>query len=494
MLISLIVGLYTGRLVLATLGVTDYGVYNVVGGVIMTLSFLSAALAAGSSRFIVYDLGKGDMPVLKKTVSNIMTVHYALAGIVLVLAETVGVWFVSTQLVIPDNRMTAALWVFQFSVFSFIMSIISAPYDAMIMAHERITIYAYLKMLNLFLKLFIVYVIAVAPYDKLIFYAFLLLCVDIGNRIYYGVYCSRHFEESRCGFSFNMAQFKEIFSFSSWMCVGNVASMFSNQGLNILLNIFFGPVVNAASGIATMVLGQVASYGLQLQVAMRPQVIKNYAIGNHERMQFLIFAGAKFSFFIGLTLSLPVILEIHQFLDWWLVEVPKWTVQFVTIFICISYVQLFGVSLYGGVMATGKVQNYQLAQTLTLIFFLPVTYVLLKFFKVSPVVPFCVLLLFRIICEMISSVIALHLLKISVISYLNDAVRPAVVVLVIAPIVPSILRFSMEDSLWSFFLICFVSVCCALASSYWIGCNKEEKKMVKNYCSSFVQKFRRHHG
>ena len=491
MVIGLIVGLYTGRLVLSTLGVVDYGVYSVAGGVITTLSFLTGALAAGSSRFIIYDLGKGDIPALKRTVSNIMTVHFVLAGIILFVAETVGIWFVCTQLVIPEERLTAAIWVYQFSVFSFLMSIISAPYNAMIMAHEHITIYAYLKMIDIILKLLIVYVIMAAPLDKLVLYAFLVLCVDIGNRLFYGFYCSRNFEEARSGFSFNMSQFRDIFSFSGWMCIGNVASMFSNQGLNILLNLFFGPVVNAANGISTMVLGQISSYGLQLQVAMRPQVIKNYASGNRERMQFLIFAGAKFSFYITLALSLPVVMEIHQFLAWWLVEVPDWTSQFVIISICITLVQIIGVSLYGGAMATGEVKKYQTAQAIIMLLFLPITYVVLKIVDSSPVLPFVLLLFFRIVCEVVLAIIALRQLELSIRAYLKSTIRPILYVLLLAPIIPIVLRFHMEEGVWSFFVICSVSLACALFVSYYVGCTKEEKAMVKNYCNSFIQKLRK---
>lgn len=494
MLISLVVGLYTGRIVLATLGVTDYGVYNVVAGVITTLTFLSNALAAGSSRFIIYDLGRGDITALKKTVSNLKTVHYVLAGIVFLIAETLGVWFVSTKLVIPLDRMTAAMWVFQFSVLSFMANIVSAPYNGMLLAHERISIFAIFNMINQILKLLIVYAVMVASFDKLILYAFLVLCVDVGNRIVWGIYCSYHFEEAKCGLSFNKSQFKDVFSFSGWMCIGNLASMCSNQGLNILLNMFFGPIVNAAYGIAIMIQGQTMSFGVQMQVAMRPQIIKSYASSDFDRMQFLIYAGAKFSFYITLVLALPVMMEIHQFLDWWLVEVPEWTVQFVIIIVLCSLIQVVGVSLYGGMLATGKVRKYQITQAIIMLLFLPVSYVVLKMIDASPILPLLLLLLFRMFNELVAAFIALRQLKISVRAYLNKVIVPISCVLLLASIIPFALRFSMKDSLWSFFVICFVSVCCALATSYYIGCNKEEKVMVKNYCSSFVQKFRRHHG
>ncbi len=482
MLLGLVVGLYTGRIVLSALGVVDYGIYNVVGGVITTLTFLSSALASSSLRFITYDLGKGDMTALKRTVSIIMTVHFTLAGIVLLLAEVIGVWFVSTQLVIPADRMAAAMWVFQFSILSFIMSIISAPYTGMIFAHEHFSIYAYFNLLTLILKLLIVYVITVTSIDRLVFYAFLILCVDIGNRLIYGYYCNRHFEETRTGFSFNKAQYKEILSFSGWMSIGNIASVCSNQGLNILLNIFFGPMVNAAYGIAMMIEGQVMSYGVQFQVSMRPQIIKSYAGNDLDRMKTLIFSGAKFSYFITLLIALPVMMEIDQFLNWWLVEVPEWTVQFVLLIICISLVQVMGVSMYGANVATGDIKRYQIVQSVTMILFLPVTYLLLKFFDMSPVAPFVLLLMFNLISAVAVAVITLRKLSFSVLSYIQCVALPAAFVTLIALIIPVLFRIIMDVNVWSFFIICFVSLCSVLASSYYIGCNKHEKGMVRNLC------------
>ena len=484
MLIGLIVGLYTGRIVLSTLGVVDYGIYNVVGGVITTLTFLTNALSAGSNRFITYELGKGDIQALKRTVSNIMTVHFTLAGIVLLLAETIGLWFVSTQLVIPAERMSAAMWVYQFSILSFIIGIISAPYNGMLFAHERLTIYAYFNLINLVLKLLIVYIIAVAPFDRLVFYAFLLLCVDIGNRLIYGIYCNRHFEESKSGFSFNKAQYKEILSFSGWISIGNIASVCSNQGLNILLNVFFGPVVNAAYGIAMLIEGQMMSYGVQFQVSMRPQIIKSYAEGDKARLQSLIFAGAKFSYFITLAIALPVMMEIDQFLNWWLVEVPAWTLHFVLIIVAISLIQVVGVSLYGANLATGNVRAYQLTESVMMISFLPFSYMLLRMKDMTPIAPFIVLLVFNFISAVAVAIVTLRQLSISVLLYLRNVISPILCVTLMASVAPISLRLMMDTDIWAFFIICFVSLCSVLVSSYFVGCNKNEKVMARNWCIS----------
>ena len=484
MLMSMVIGLYTGRVVLSTLGAVEYGVYCVVGGVITTLSFFSNALAASSSRFIVYDLGVGDMSALKNTVSNIMAVHLTLAVIVLFISETIGVWFVKTQLVIPEDRLFAAMWAYQFSVFGFIVSILSAPYNGMLMAHERFTIYAVVNVVNLILKLLVVFVIIYMPFDKLIMYAFLLLCIGIANRLYFSIYCSRHFEEARSGLSLNKVQYQKILSFSGWVCIGNFASMCNNQGLNILLNVFFGPIVNAAYGMAVMVIGQVSSFGLQLQVSTRPQIIKSFAEGNFDQTKSLMFMGAKFSFFILLAIALPTVMEINQFLNWWLVEVPQWTVQFVIVFISIALVQLVGVSMYNGALACGNIRNYQTIQSLVMISFLPITYLLLKFSSVSPIYPFCLLFVFHLINEGIIAFVMLRRLKISIISYMKEVILPIMKVFVLSSVVPMVMRINMGDGLFPFISICSVSLFCVIVASLYVGCNYNERSLLINWCKN----------
>ena len=268
------------------------------------------------------------------------------------------------------------------------------------------------------------------------------------------------------------------------MSIGNIASVCSNQGLNILLNIFFGPIVNAAYGIAMMIEGQVMAYGVQFQVSMRPQIIKSYAEGDQARLQSLIFAGAKFSYFITFAIALPVMLEIDQFLNWWLVEVPAWTLEFVLIIICISMVQVIGVSLYGGNLATGKVRTYQLIQSVAMISFLPFSYILLRIKDMSPVTPFIILLLFNIISAVAVAIVTLRQLSISVLLYLRNVILPILCVTLSASVFPILLRLMMDVNVWSFFIICFVSLCSVLVSSYFVGCNKNEKVMARNWCIS----------
>ena len=478
-LITLVIGLYTGRIVLDALGVVDYGIYNVVGGVITSLTFITSSLSSATTRYITYGLGKGDMADLKKTFSYILTVHFILAGVIWVLAETVGLWFVKNKLVIPDDRLWVAIWVYQFSVLSFLVNIISAPYNGTVIAHEKMSVFANLNLLNCVLKLLIVYLIIVSSWDRLLFYAFLVLCVELMNRVMYGVYCSKHFEEIRVRFSLNKAQLKDILSYTWWMSVGNVAFMCCDQGFNILLNMFFGPAVNAARGLAVMIQGQVVSFGANFQSAMKPQIVKNYAEEDVQHMKFLLFSGTKFSFFIVYALALPVMMEIHQFLAWWLVEVPEWTSQFIVIVLLISCVRIISIPLYYGVSATGDLRSYQTSQSLVLILFLPVAYLVLKLVTVPPTYLFILLLLFHVLCMAISSFYALRKLKISISEFCIKTISPIVGVIVISSVIPLMLRIYMKDSVLSFFLICALAVVCVLGASFYIGCNKEEKELIK---------------
>lgn len=490
MLLTVVIGLYTGRIILSTLGVVDYGIYNVAGGVVSSLWFITSALSSTSTRYLIYGLGKGDLSELKKTFGNICSVHYALAAIILVFAETIGVWFVMNKLVIPPERLTAAIWVYHFSVISFVVAVISAPYNGVIIAHEKMKAFAFITLWDCILKLLIVYLIIITPLDKLIFYAFLLLCVSLQNRLIYGIYCVRHFEESKTNLRFNKQQFQELFSYASWMCMGNVSHMCCREGFNILLNLFYGPVVNAARGLAVMIQGIVESLGSQFQMAMKPQIIKNYAEGDHEHMKFLIFKGAKFSFFISFAVSLPVMLEIHQFLDWWLEEVPQWTSQLTIVILAISCVEVVGVSLYHAVSATGNVKTYQIGAAVVLLSFLPVTYIILKHTNACPVFPFVLQLVFYIIYLGVCAVIALRQLEIPVFDYLKYTIIPILVVIVISVPIPLLLLFYLEDSLFSFLFISTVSVSCVLLAGFLWGCSSEEKTVIRNLVLSKVKSLR----
>ena len=300
MLLTIIIGLYTSRVVLNTLGVSDYGVYNIVGGIVAMLAFLNAAMVASSQRFISFELGIGNLEKLKTVFCTSVSIHVLLAGIILLVAETVGLWFVNTRLNIPSERMEAANWVYQYSILTLILTIISVPYNSCIVAHEHMKAYAYVSIVEVFLKLLVVYLLQLGCFDKLVLYAMLMTIVAFIVRFIYVFYCKRHFSECIYHFIFNKDLFKEMFAFAGWSIIGNLGFSFKDQGSNIILNLFFGTAVNAARGIALQVNGIVSNFSYNFTMALNPQITKQYAAGNVEESAKLVYAGCRYSFYLSL--------------------------------------------------------------------------------------------------------------------------------------------------------------------------------------------------
>ena len=307
MLFMMAVSLYTSRVVLNALGVEDFGIYNVVGGVVAMFSMLSGSLSAAITRFITYELGKGNQENLKKIFSSSVTIQIGLAILIIVVAEAIGVWFLNMKMNIPDVRITAANWVFQFSILTFAVNLISVPYNASIIAHERMSAFAYISILEAIGKLAIVFLIVISPMDKLIFYAILMCAVALIVRLAYGVYCKRHFEECTYHFIFDRDLLKHMFGFAGWNFIGATSAVLRDQGGNVVINLFCGPAANAARGIAFQVNNAISGFVTNFMTALNPQITKSYAAGDRKYMMTLIFQGARLSFYMLLLLSLPVL-------------------------------------------------------------------------------------------------------------------------------------------------------------------------------------------
>lgn len=488
MLFLMIISLYTSRVVLNTLGVEDYGINNVVSGFIGMLSFLSGSLGAASSRFITYDLGIGDMSTMKRTFGNIVTIHLLLAVIILILGETIGLWFVLNKLQIPENRMTAALWVYQFSIFSFMLSIVSVPYNATIIAHERMKAFAYISIVDAILKLLIVYMLVVIPYDKLIIYAILFFCIQVLDRVVYGIYCYRHFEETKTKLAFNKKLFKEIFSFAVWTMNGNLAVIGYTQGINVLLNLFFGPIVNAARGVAVQVQSVVQNFCNNFQMALNPQLTKSYAQNDLDHMQQLLKVSSKFSFFLLFVISLPLMLEAPLVLKWWLGIVPEHTVNFLRLILCSSMLIALSNPLVVSVHATGKIKKFQAIEGTMLLFIVPIAYILLKFFGIRPEYVFCVHIAVEVLTQYARVRIVLPMISMKCIDYLKEVIAPIIKVIVITPILPLITYHYIGQSVMTFFIICFISVICVLGGVYYLGCIKSEREFIINKIRQIIFK------
>lgn len=478
MLFMMLVSLYTSRVVLNTLGVVDYGIYNVVGGVIAMLGFLTGSLGAASSRYITYDLGIGDMAIMKRTFGNIKSIHYILAGVILLIGETVGLWFVVTKLQIPAERATAAFWVYQFSILSSMLAVISVPYNATIIAHEKMSAFAYISIADAVLKLLIVYLLVVIPYDKLIIYAVLLFVIQSFDQIVYIVYCSKHFEEIRSRCCYDKKQFKEIFAFAGWTMNGNLAVMGYTQGLNILLNMFFGPAVNAARGIAVQVQGVCQMFCVNFQMALNPQLTKSYAKGDITSMHSLLIKSSKFSFYILYVIAVPLMFEAHTVLKLWLGIVPEHTVSFLRLILIVGLLYTLSNPIIVSVHATGKLKKFQIIEGTMLLMIVPIAYLLLKVFGIAPEIVFVVHIIVEICTQYARVRIVLPMIQMKLRIYLREVILPIIMVVIISPILPYLLYKNIGQSIVSFFIICGFSVVCVSTTVFYVGCEKSEQKFL----------------
>ena len=491
MLLMIVINLYTSRVILQVLGVEDFGINNVVGGVITMLGFLTGSLAGASSRYITYDLGKGDMEVMKKTFGNILSIHLLLAAIIIIIGETIGLWFMTTQLQIPDSRETAAFWVYQFSIVSFVLSVISVPYNASIIAHEKMSAFAYICIADAILKLVIVYLLLVIPYEKLIVYAALFCCIQIFDRIIYSIYCRKHFEETRSGLSFDKKLFKEIFAFAGWTMNGNLAVIGYTQGINILLNIFFGPAVNAARGIAVQVQNVTRQFCTNFQMALNPQLTKSYATGDYAHMHQLLKVSSKFSFYLMLLISLPLMLEAPLILKWWLGIVPEHTVSFLRLILCTGILFALSNPIITSVHATGKLKKFQLIEGSMLLSIVPIAYLLLKLFHISPEYVFLVHILVEICTQYARVRIVLPMITMSTRDYAVNVIIPILKVSMLALTIPLLVYCNTDKNIMSFFIVCIITTCWILLITYFIGCTKDEQLFVKNKLAVLLKKLKK---
>ena len=479
MLFMMAVSLYTSRVVLNALGVEDFGIYNVVGGVVAMFSMLSGSLSAAITRFITYELGTGNQENLRKIFSSSVTIQIGFALLIILLAEAVGVWFLNVKMNIPDTRLVAANWVFQFSILTFAINLISVPYNASIIAHERMSAFAYISILEAIGKLTIAFLIVISPMDKLIFYAILMCTVALIVRFTYGAYCKRHFEECTYHFIFNKELLKRMFGFAGWNFIGATSAVLRDQGGNIVINLFCGPAVNAARGIAFQVNTAVYGFVSNFMTALNPQITKSYAAGDRDYMMTLIYQGARLSFYMLLLLSLPVLVNPHYILGLWLKIVPDHAVLFVQLVLIFAMSESISNPLITAMLATGKIRNYQLVVGGLQMMNLPVSYLLLRM-GMFPEVVIVVAIAISQCCLAARLVMLRGMIGLSVRKYVKKVYINVLVVTVIAAILPFLLSMKLEESFLNFVLLCFVALICTGMTIYYIGCNKTERQFVLN--------------
>ena len=488
MLFLMLISLYTSRVVLEALGVTDYGIYNVVGGFVSLFSVVSAALTSATSRFLNFEQGKSNIQRQNIVFSTAVIIQWGLAIIVALFAEIVGVWYVNNIMVLPPNRLVAANWCFQLSIFNFCMNIITVPYNASIIAHEKMKAFAYVSIFQGLSILIISFLVKISPFDKLIFYAIMLCLVQFGVRYTYQIYCRKKFVECTFKRQFDKILLKKMLSYSLWHLVGNGASVLKTHGVNMVLNLFFGPAVNAAKGISNQVDAAVQQFVGSFMMAINPQITKSYASGNIFYMLDLVNKGARFSFFLIFMLSLPIIINANYILKLWLGSVPEYSVIFVQLTLIAIIIGSLSKPLITASNATGNVRNYQLAVGGIQLLNLPISYgLLLLGLKAESVI------VLAIILEFIALFVRIFMLPSSIkefkpLFFIREVCLRSILIAMISTIIPLLLRILLPENFLIFssnIIVCFSMTTLLI---FYFGCNKRERTFLLSKISSFRSK------
>lgn len=481
MMVVMLVALFTSRVILNTLGATDYGIYNVVGGIVTIVSFLNSALGASTSRFLTFALGEKNIQKQKSTFGACLNLHIGIALLVLILGETVGLWFFYEKMVIPDERMVAAFWVYQFSILTTMVSFTQVPYNASLIAHEEMSIYAYVGLYEAISRFIIAYLITISPIDKLVFYGLLLLINTILVQLFYRWYAVKHFEECRFSLVKDKALYKRLLSYGGWDLFGNLALVCQGEGVNLLLNVFFGPVVNAARAIAFQIQGAVTQFVSNFMTAVRPQVIKNYAEGNVDKMYTMTFYAAKFSYILMLALVVPIIYEIRFILGIWLGDaVPDETALFAVIVLMTYTWRTFHIAALMPYHAIGKIKTGNVTIGSLMIATLPIGYLL---FKCGCPAYSVFLAIFAVeIVSMFAIYWLIHRYEYFPYKYVfTKILMPCGLVTIFTIIVPTFITHLMNDG-WARLIIVGISTeFSLLLSALYLGLNKEERTRIFSF-------------
>lgn len=480
MVFLILVQLYTLPVILKSLGVEDYGIYNVVGGIVTLFSFIGGSLASGAQRFIAFELGKNNPIKLKKTFDSILSIYIILAAIALLLLEIGGYWFLNFHMNIPENRMSASNWVFQLSILSFIINLISIPYNAAVIAHEKMSVFAYVSILECSLKLLAAITLEYILFDHLIAYASMICITAVSIQIIYQFYCHRNFEECKqYHFSYNIRSGKEMLVYSGWNMIGSIALLSRQQGLNIVINIFFGPLLNAAHSIGQQINGALTQFINNIYMATRPQMTKMYAANNITGMWNLAFQSSKLAFYLLMILSIPLLLELETILHLWLHKVPSYTVDITRLMILSILIETMANQIIGVFQAVNKIKRYQTFASSIILLNIPISYILLEFHPDQPLVPYFISL-FLSIC-FVSSVIwnAKKILGMNLKKFIQSILSTIIIVYII---IISLVWFSTMSLTASFFrliLSCLLTIIYSTAIIWLIGLSRSEKAFVK---------------
>lgn len=487
-IIVLVVSLYTSRVVLNTLGVEDYGIYNVVGGFVTMFSLLSSSLSNAISRFITIELGRGNIERLKNIFSTSVNVQIVIAILIGILLEIIGIWFLNHKMIIPENRIFAANIVMHCSIVTFMINLISIPYNSCIIAHEKMTAFAYISILETVLKLCSVLVLYINFFDNLIVYAVLIMLTSVLIRVVYGQYCSKRFQECHYTIKIEKPLLREMFSLASWNLLGSGASVLNNHGINVVVNMFFGVALNAARGIAVQVNGAIIQFVTNFTTALNPQITKSYAVGDYDRMRNLIYKGSRFSFYLLFLIAMPILIETPTILKLWLNVVPEYAVIFVRYTLVISLISVLTTSLFVVVMATGNIKKYQLViGSIALSTFL-LTYLSYRL-GANVEITYVISIIIEVAILIARLLIVNQLVDIGIRRYFTSVIFKVLLVVFSSAFFPLIFSYILQESMCNTMIILLVSVLSTSLSVMYVGMEKYERTQLLNMVYSRVSKF-----
>lgn len=488
MLFTMAVSLYTSRVVLNTLGVEEYGIYNVVGSIVTMFSFLNSAMITSTQRYLTFEIGRDNKERLKLVFSTSLRIHAIIATLIIFLTETVGLWFFYNKMVIPADRMVAAMWVLQISVITMIFQVMSVPYNSVIIAHERMGAFAIISVLEVILKLVVVYLLLLGNFDKLVFYAVLIACVQLLIQCIYVIYCWKHYEETRSIDLKDKSLLAEMGKFAGWNVWGNFAGMLMGTGVNMLLNVFFGPVVNAARAIAVQVESALNLFSTNFQMAVNPQITKLYAQGNMNDMHDLLFRASKLTFFLLLAIALPVFIETETILTIWLKVVPDYTPQFLRLLLVIMLIGSTATPLMTAAAATGNVKKYQSVIGGILLSIVPIAYIVLKIGG-NPSSVYVVYLIVLIVAFIARLLIVRPMINLSLRNYFSIVIVRCFLVFSSALGISYLIKQILPKGLLFVISMCLMSIVLVVIFSYFVGLTKIERTFVLEKAKQLTHKF-----
>ncbi len=488
----LVVSLYTTRVILNVLGQEDYGIYNVVGGFVSMFAFINSAMSNGIQRFFNYERAIGGVDAAKTVYNHALVIQFLIALTIVLLTETVGIWYLENKMIIPSERFYAAMWVFQLSIISLVIVVFTAPYTAAVMSHEKMGYFAFVSVLDAILKLIFIFLLQYITFDKLIFYSFLQVIISLTSFVLYFVYCHKYFSEIRFCLSIRKDIFMKMLGFSGWNLFGTLAYTIKGQGLNLLLNAFFGPIVNAARGISFQILTALQGFTSNIFISFRPQLIETYAKKDYVRTRSLMYTMSKMTFYLLYLFTVPIILEINYILYLWLGDnIPQYTVPFTILILFNTLISNFNTPLSLVVHATGRMKNYQLITSLIIILILPLSWIALRN-GASPISVYWVSLGVVTINQVVCLLLLKRIFEFTLREYTSKVIFPSIIVFISAPLLPILIQQFICESFIRFIVIAFTSLLSTATSIYIAGLTQYERSLVNNYMHKIWKRFIHH--